>query len=324
MGPREMIEEGARQLVVASHKAADGMRAERDAARSERDAARREVATLAADLAAVRAELVQAMADGCAECAAERTEMAAMRDAATARATKAEAERDAMRAERDTARQALDKSQLDHDEADRTNGTLMARARDLNEELAKAEKASDEAMLALSAARHERDEARDDLANVEASLAIERREAPPPAPLVALTADEVGALWDEHVARGSGYACWRNQGSARDTLVAFANACRAAASGALASADSGAWRVVDDGAFASPFGTVRKCRECDCLVAGGPTACGRCSAPAPAAPLPCPIEPHTLERWRTEGGKLAQGFVWLADRLAALEGRGQR
>lgn len=36
------------------------------------------------------------------------------------------------------------------------------------------------------------------------------------------------------------------------------------------------WHRVGDGAFASPFGTIRVCRACGCLVAGGPTACGRC------------------------------------------------
>lgn len=36
------------------------------------------------------------------------------------------------------------------------------------------------------------------------------------------------------------------------------------------------WHQVDDGAFASPFGTIRKCIDCDCLVAGGPTRCRRC------------------------------------------------
>ena len=38
------------------------------------------------------------------------------------------------------------------------------------------------------------------------------------------------------------------------------------------------WRPVDkDTAFAPPFGTIRKCRVCGCLVAGGPTACARCA-----------------------------------------------
>jgi len=37
------------------------------------------------------------------------------------------------------------------------------------------------------------------------------------------------------------------------------------------------WHAVDDGAFARPFGTVRKCIDCGCLVAGGPTRCGRCA-----------------------------------------------
>jgi hypothetical protein len=32
-----------------------------------------------------------------------------------------------------------------------------------------------------------------------------------------------------------------------------------------------------DTAFMPPFGTIRKCRVCGCLVAGGPTACVRCA-----------------------------------------------
>lgn len=37
------------------------------------------------------------------------------------------------------------------------------------------------------------------------------------------------------------------------------------------------WRPTDaDTAFAPPFGTIRQCRVCGCLVAGGPTACARC------------------------------------------------
>lgn len=36
------------------------------------------------------------------------------------------------------------------------------------------------------------------------------------------------------------------------------------------------WHAVGDGAFARPFGTIRVCRGCGCLVAGGPTACARC------------------------------------------------
>lgn len=35
--------------------------------------------------------------------------------------------------------------------------------------------------------------------------------------------------------------------------------------------------VGDDTAFAEPFGTIRVCRVCGCLVAGGPTACVRCA-----------------------------------------------
>lgn len=33
----------------------------------------------------------------------------------------------------------------------------------------------------------------------------------------------------------------------------------------------------EDTAFALPFGTIRACRVCGCLVAGGPTACVRCA-----------------------------------------------
>ena len=38
------------------------------------------------------------------------------------------------------------------------------------------------------------------------------------------------------------------------------------------------WRPTDaDTAFAPPFGTIRQCRVCGCLVAGGTTACARCA-----------------------------------------------
>lgn len=38
------------------------------------------------------------------------------------------------------------------------------------------------------------------------------------------------------------------------------------------------WRPTDaDTAFAPPFGAIRQCRVCGCLVAGGPTVCARCA-----------------------------------------------
>jgi len=38
------------------------------------------------------------------------------------------------------------------------------------------------------------------------------------------------------------------------------------------------WRPTGkDQAFAPPFGTIRQCRVCGCLVAGGTTACARCA-----------------------------------------------
>lgn len=41
--------------------------------------------------------------------------------------------------------------------------------------------------------------------------------------------------------------------------------------------DCSSWRIVDeDTAFAPPFGTIRECRVCGCLVGGGPNACVRC------------------------------------------------
>lgn len=40
------------------------------------------------------------------------------------------------------------------------------------------------------------------------------------------------------------------------------------------------WRPVGDGAFAPPFGTIRVCIACGCLVAGGPTRCVRCAKAA--------------------------------------------
>lgn len=39
------------------------------------------------------------------------------------------------------------------------------------------------------------------------------------------------------------------------------------------------WRPVGDGAFAPPFGTIRTCIDCACLVAGGSVRCGRCASP---------------------------------------------
>lgn len=36
-------------------------------------------------------------------------------------------------------------------------------------------------------------------------------------------------------------------------------------------------RIDEDTAFAPPFGTIRQCRVCNCLVTGGPTVCVRCA-----------------------------------------------
>ena len=69
------------------------------------------------------------------------------------------------------------------------------------------------------------------------------------------------------------------------------------------------WRPVGDGAFAPPFGTVRACVDCGCLVAGGPTRCGRC-APEPAAQRVSPEDWQRLgemqETAREVGERLAE------------------
>lgn len=76
----------------------------------------------------------------------------------------------------------------------------------------------------------------------------------------------------------------RRRFGARDneTMEAFIErlAIMAAAVPAEAHERGWQWRPVGDGAFAPPFGTIRACRSCGCLVAGGPTACGRCAVEA--------------------------------------------
>lgn len=55
------------------------------------------------------------------------------------------------------------------------------------------------------------------------------------------------------------------------------------------------WRpVTTDTAFAPPFGTIRECRVCGCLVTGGPTLCVRCGS-AGVPPGPTPTKP-TMSR----------------------------
>jgi len=63
----------------------------------------------------------------------------------------------------------------------------------------------------------------------------------------------------------------------RDDWNARATALESERDEALA-ATAGQWRrVSEDTAFAPPFSTIRVCRGCGCLVAGGPTACNRCA-----------------------------------------------
>ncbi len=71
--------------------------------------------------------------------------------------------------------------------------------------------------------------------------------------------------------------------AARDLAEALSRAGKA-------EQQSAAWAQVGDGAFAYPFGTVRKCIGCGCLVAGGPTRCGRCASDV-IGPLATPAQP---------------------------------
>jgi hypothetical protein len=77
------------------------------------------------------------------------------------------------------------------------------------------------------------------------------------------------------------------------------------------------WRPVGDGAFAPPFGTIRACRVCGCLVAGGPTMCMRCTkadgllAAPPAQPEPAKADERRYPcancgklRTKAEGGEV--------------------
>lgn len=54
------------------------------------------------------------------------------------------------------------------------------------------------------------------------------------------------------------------------------------------------WRPVGDGAFAPPFGTIRACLDCGCLVAGGPTRCSRCVRADP--PLSASVARDAVEQ----------------------------
>jgi hypothetical protein len=65
------------------------------------------------------------------------------------------------------------------------------------------------------------------------------------------------------------------------------------ARGKAAGAAEGWRKIDDDTAFAPPFGTIRACIDCGCLVAGGPTRCVRCATtPAPQPPAGTDDEPQ--------------------------------
>ena len=89
------------------------------------------------------------------------------------------------------------------------------------------------------------------------------------------------------------------------------------------------WRVVTgDTAFAMPFGTIRECSGCGCLVSGGPTACRRCAdAPGPQPGPEAPTRPEPRYkvgdwvRWNTIVFQVAN-VAWTWDRWTCTDGQG--
>ncbi len=71
------------------------------------------------------------------------------------------------------------------------------------------------------------------------------------------------------------------------------------------------WHEVGDGAFGPPFGTIRVCRVCDCLVAGGPTACVRCVNDEMARPSVDRPHEHEPEPPRTLWGRVRDAWSGL-------------
>jgi hypothetical protein len=83
-------------------------------------------------------------------------------------------------------------------------------------------------------------------------------------------------------AEQQGRLALRNRLGARDdeTMGAFLERLATMAGVVPADVHERGWQwrpTATDTAFAPPFGTIRQCRVCGCLVAGGPTACARCA-----------------------------------------------
>jgi hypothetical protein len=83
-------------------------------------------------------------------------------------------------------------------------------------------------------------------------------------------------------AEQQGRLALRKRLGARDdeTMVAFLERLATMAGVVPADVHERGWQwrpTATDTAFAPPFGTIRQCRVCGCLVAGGPTACVRCA-----------------------------------------------
>ncbi len=83
-------------------------------------------------------------------------------------------------------------------------------------------------------------------------------------------------------AEQQGRLAWRKRFGAREdeTLGAFLERLATLAHVVPADVHEHGWQwrsTGKDTAFAPPFGTIRVCGACGCLVAGGPTACARCA-----------------------------------------------
>lgn len=83
-------------------------------------------------------------------------------------------------------------------------------------------------------------------------------------------------------AEQQGRLAWRRRFGAREdeTMGAFLERLATMAGVVPVEVHERGWQwrpTATDTAFAPPFGTIRQCRVCGCLVAGGPTACARCA-----------------------------------------------
>lgn len=86
-----------------------------------------------------------------------------------------------------------------------------------------------------------------------------------------------GVFVQKIVAQGKGWTVipWEDLGSVSKT--AWAAVAEAVLSDTVPQSKADWHKTSEDTAFARPFGTIRVCLGCGCLVTGGPTRCVRCA-----------------------------------------------